>query len=69
MKPNAIRLAELLENGYFITHEEMEEAAKELRELFADAQRYRWLKKYTAHLFMCTQDGLDSQMDRAMRGK
>ena len=69
MKPNAIRLAELLENGYFITHEEMQEAAKEIRELYADAQRYRWLNKNTAHLFHCTQTDLDEQVDRAIGGK
>lgn len=66
MKPNAIRLAELLENGYFLTHEEIAEAAKELRDLYQDASRYRWLNKNTAHLFNCTETNLDKQVDQAM---
>jgi hypothetical protein len=40
--------------------------AKEVRALQRDAERYRWLTKYTAHLFMCTPEGLDEQMNRAM---
>jgi hypothetical protein len=60
------KLLQILDEGAFITHEEMAEIAREVRALQRDAERYRWLTKYTAHLFMCTPEGLDEQMDRAM---
>jgi hypothetical protein len=59
-------LLKILDEGAFVTHEEMAAIAKEVRALQRDAERYRWLNKYTAHLFMCTEKGLDEQMDRAM---
>jgi len=63
------QLLKILDEGAFITSEEMAELAKEVRALREDASRYRWLTKYTAHLFMCTPEGLDAQMDRAMGRK
>lgn len=60
------KLLEILDEGAFITSEEMAELAKEARSLRQDAERYRWLSKYTAHLFMVTPEGLDKQMDHAM---
>ena len=60
------KLLEILDEGAFITSEEMAALAKEVRALQQDAERYKWLTKYTAHLFMCTPEGLDAQMDRAM---
>lgn len=63
------RLLEILDEGAFITSEEMAALAKEVRELQRDAERYKWLTKYTAHLFMCTPEGLDAQMDKAMYGR
>jgi hypothetical protein len=63
---NITKLLQILDEGAFITSEEMAELAKEVRALQQDAERYRWLSKYTAHLFMCTEKGLDEQMDRAM---
>jgi len=60
------QLLKILDEGAFVTHEEMAELAKQVRALQQDANRYRWLTKYTAHLFMCTPEGLDAQMDRAM---
>lgn len=60
------RLLQILDEGAFITSEEMAELAKEVRALKQDAERYRWLNKYTAHLFMVTEKGLDKQMDIAM---
>ena len=60
------KLLEILDEGAFITSEEMAELAKEVRSLRQDAERYRWLSKYTAHLFMVTPEGLDKQMDHAM---
>jgi hypothetical protein len=59
-------LLKILDEGAFITSEEMAEIAREVRTLQRDAERYKWLNKYTAHLFMCTEKGLDEQMDRAM---
>jgi hypothetical protein len=44
----------------------MADIAKQVRALQRDAERYQWLTKYTAHLFMCTPEGLDEQMNRAM---
>ena len=66
---NLNQLLKILDEGAFITSEEMAELAKEVRTLQRDAERYRWLNKYTAHLFMCTEKGLDEQMDRAMGKK
>jgi hypothetical protein len=63
------RLLEILDEGAFITHEEMAELAKEVRVLQRDAERYRWLIKYTSHLFMCTERGFDEQMTIAMGKK
>ena len=59
-------LLRILDEGAFITSEEMADIAKQVRALQQDAERYRWLSKYTAHLFMCTPEGLDEQMNRAM---
>ena len=66
---NLDTLLKILDEGAFITSEEMAELAKEVRALQQDADRYRWLNKYTAHLFMVTPDGLDKQMDHAMGRK
>jgi sulfur transfer protein SufE len=63
---NLDKLLKILDEGAFVTHEEMAEIAREMRALQQDAERYRWLTKYTAHLFMCTEKGLDEQMNRAM---
>jgi hypothetical protein len=66
---NVETLLQILDEGAFITSEEMAAIAKEVRALQQDAERYRWLSKYTAHLFMCTEKGLDAQMDKAMGKK
>jgi hypothetical protein len=34
----------------------------------ADAIRYRWLNKYTAQLFMVTEQQMNDEVDRAMAG-
>jgi hypothetical protein len=60
------QLLKILDEGAFVTHEEMAAIAREVRVLQRDAERYKWLNKYTAHLFMCTEKGLDEQMDKAM---
>jgi hypothetical protein len=48
------------------TFDEQHEIVALIESLERDAERYRWLSKYTAHLFMVTEKGLDAQMDRAM---
>ena len=66
---NVETLLQILDEGAFITSEEMAELAREVRALQRDAERYQWLTKYTAHLFMVTEQGLDAQMDKAMYGR
>jgi len=63
---NVDNLLRILDEGAFITSEEMAELAREVRALRMDAERYRWLTKYTSKLFMATEQGLDAQMDKAM---
>jgi hypothetical protein len=63
---NLDTLLKILDEGAFITSEEMAELAREVRALQRDAERYRWLTKYTSKLFMATEQGLDEQMDKAM---
>jgi len=63
---NITKLLQILDEGAFVTSEEMAAIAKEVRALQHDAERYKWLNKFTVHLFMCTEKGLDEQMDRAM---
>jgi len=66
---NTDTLLKILDEGAFVTHEEMAEIAREMRALQQDAERYRWLTKYTSKLFMATEQGLDAQMDKAMGKK
>jgi len=65
---NLESLLRTLELGDMITHEEMAQVARLLRSYKADAERYRWLNKYTAQLFMVTNKQMDEQLDRAMQG-
>ena len=60
------RLLQVLDEGAFITSEEMAELAKEVRAIQRDAQRYRWLKKYAGQLFMATENQVDAELDKAM---
>jgi hypothetical protein len=66
---NINRLLETLEKGGVLVHHEVDELRQEIQALQRDADRYRWLSKYTAHLFMVTPEGLDVQMDKAMYGR
>jgi hypothetical protein len=66
---NVDTLLAILDEGAFITSEEMAALAEEVRTLQQDAKRYRWLTKHTAQLFMNTEKGLDTQMDIAMYGR
>jgi hypothetical protein len=63
---NLDHLIKILDEGAFVTHVEMAAIAREVRALRRDAERYRWLSKYTSKLFMVTPEGLDEQMNRAM---
>ena len=63
---NLESLLRTLELGDMMTHEEMSTVARLLRSYKADAERYRWLNKYTAQLFMVTNKQMDEQLDRAM---
>lgn len=44
------------------------EQAKEIERLRIDADRYRWLNKYTSQLFMVTEPQMNYEVDRAMSG-
>lgn len=62
------QLLRVLDNGYLMTHQEMAEVAEILRALKEDADRYRWLNKYTAQLFMVTEAQMNYEVDRAIAG-
>jgi hypothetical protein len=62
------QLMRVLENGYFMTHEEMAQLAEIVKALKVDADRYRWLNQATHQLFMVTEKQLNEQVDRAMNG-
>ena len=63
------RLLQVLDEGAFITSEEMAELAKEVRAMQRDVERYRWLKKYAGQLFMATETQVDAELDKAMYGR
>lgn len=63
------QLLRVLDNGYLMSHEEMAQVANIVRALKEDADRYRWLSRYTAQLFMVTPKELDAQVDKAMNGR
>ena len=39
-----------------------------IEKLEVDANRYRWLRKYTGQMFMATEQQVDVEVDRAMSG-
>ena len=39
-----------------------------IEKLEQDANRYRWLNKYTSQLFMVTEQQMNDEVDRAMSG-
>ena len=43
--------------------------AAEIERLRIDANRYRWLNKYTSQLFMVTEPQMNYEVDRAMSGE
>ena len=62
------QLLRVLDNGYLMTHEEMQQVADIVRALTEDADRYRWLNRSTHQLFMVSERDLNEQVDRAMNG-
>jgi len=50
----------------FVTHQELDDAERYIKQLELDATRYRWLKKYTSQLLMVTEQQTDEQIDTAM---
>jgi len=66
---NMDKLLDTLDKGGVLVHQEVDELRQEIQALQRDAERYRWLSKYTSHLFMCTENDLDKQMTRAMGKK
>ena len=62
------QLLRVLDNGYFMTHDEMRQVADIVRALKEDADRYRWLNQATHQLFMVSERDLNEQVDRAMNG-
>lgn len=63
---NIEKLLDTLDKGGVLVHSEVDDLRREVNSLQQDAERYRWLTKYTAHLFMVTPKGLDDQVDYAM---
>ena len=62
------QLMRVLENGYTMTHQEMSQVAEIVKALKVDADRYRWLNRCTAQMFMVTNQQMDAEIDRAMNG-
>jgi hypothetical protein len=52
----------------WLTHEEIDELDEYIKQLEVDANRYKWLNKYTSQLLMVTEEQTDQQIDIA-RGK
>lgn len=53
----------------WLTHEEIDELEEYVKQLEIDANRYKWLNKYTSQLFMVTEEQTDQQIDLAMGKK
>jgi hypothetical protein len=49
-------------------HSHIKAQDAEIDRLRRDANRYRWLNKYTAQLFMVTEQQMNDEVDRAMAG-
>ena len=53
----------------WLTHQEIDELEEYVKQLEIDANRYKWLNKYTSQLFMVTEEQTDQQIDLAMGKK
>ena len=50
----------------WLTHQEIDELEQYVKQLEIDANRYRWLNKYTSQLFMVTEKQMNEQIDKTM---
>ncbi len=53
----------------WLTVQEVDELEEYVKQLEVDANRYKWLNKYTSQLFMVTEEQTDQQVDIAMGKK
>jgi sulfur transfer protein SufE len=63
-----VKLLHTLKHAY-LTHEEIDELIEHFNQLEIDANRYRWLNKYTSQLLMVTEKQMNEQIDNAIRGR
>jgi hypothetical protein len=63
-----VKLIQKLRESW-LTHQEIDELEEYVKQLEVDANRYKWLNKYTSQLFMVTEEQTDQQIDLAMGKK
>jgi hypothetical protein len=63
-----VKLIQKLRESW-LTHQEIDELEEYVKQLEIDANRYKWLNKYTSQLFMVTEEQTDQQIDLAMGKK
>jgi hypothetical protein len=63
-----MKLIEKLKKSW-LTVQEVDELEEYVKQLEIDANRYKWLNKYTSQLFMVTEEQTDQQVDIAMGKK
>jgi hypothetical protein len=63
-----MKLIEKLKTAW-LSHQEIEKLEEYVNQLEVDANRYKWLNKYTSQLFMVTEEQTDQQVDIAMGKK
>jgi hypothetical protein len=63
-----VKLIQKLRESW-LTHEEIDELEEYVKQLEINANRYKWLNKYTSQLFMVTEEQTDQQVDIAMGKK
>jgi hypothetical protein len=63
-----VKLIQKLKKSW-LTVQEVDELEEYVKQLEIDANRYKWLNKYTSQLFMVTEEQTDQQVDIAMGKK
>jgi hypothetical protein len=63
-----VKLIQKLRESW-LTHQEIDELEEYVKQLEVDANRYKWLNKYTSQLFMVTEEQTDQQVDISMGKK
>jgi hypothetical protein len=63
-----VKLIQKLRESW-LTHQEIDELEEYVKQIEIDANRYKWLNKYTSQLFMVTEEQTDQQVDIAMGKK